>query len=112
MIKNDVLEYWIESVSASLEEIDKLDLFTPDDIKLMAEAMIISADQESMAFGYDAIPNPQSTMIEHLKEIHELREQARDHTERILTQKIVDIKKLNSHDIYVENGMVKYFIRG
>lgn len=108
MMADDKLEYWIESVSSSLEEVDKLDLFTPDDIKLMAESMIISAEQEGMASGYDAIPNPQATTIEHLKEIHELREQARDRIERTLTQEIANIRKIRNNGIYVENGIVKY----
>jgi len=111
MIEDDKLEYWIESVSSSLEEIDKLDLFTPDDIKLMAESMIISAEQGGMAFGYDAIPNPQTTTIEHLKEAYELREQARDRIERTLTQEIADIRKISNNGIYVENNRVKYLIR-
>lgn len=111
MTKDQILEYWTEMVASSLEDIGKLDSFTSDDIKAMAESMVISADQESMAFGYDAIPSPQATMIEHLKEIHELREQVRDRTERILIQKIADIQKLDSDYIYVENGRVKYLIR-
>ena len=68
MIKDDILDYWIESVSAALDEIDGISPFTDQNIKDLAENMMISAEQEGMAFGYDAIPNPQQTMIEHLKE--------------------------------------------
>jgi len=111
MIKDQILEYWTEMVESSLEDIGKLDSFTPADIKALAEDMVITADQESVAFGYDAIPNPQTTMIEDLKESYKLSDTQRDHTERILIQKIADIQKISSRDIYVENGQVKYLTR-
>ena len=111
MIKDDILEYWIESIESLLDEMDKLDLFTSDDTKLMAEALIITAEQESMAFGYDAIPNPQATVIEHLKELHELRNAKLERENDILRQTLADAKKLRVNDIYVENGQVKYLIR-
>lgn len=105
------LEYWIESVSAALDEIDGISPFTDQNIRDLAESMIISAEQEGMAFGYDAIPDPQTTMIEQLKELYELREASRDKTESILIQKIADVQQLSPRDIYVEGGRVRYLIR-
>ena len=61
-MNNYKLDYWIESVSSSIDEIGcKL---STEDITSIAEAMIITAEQESMAFGYDAIPNPLQTEID------------------------------------------------
>jgi len=50
------LTYWKEAVSSSFEEnylplVDSI-------IENVAKDMIISAEQQSMAFGYDCIPNP------------------------------------------------------
>jgi glycine/D-amino acid oxidase-like deaminating enzyme len=111
MTEDYILEYWIESVSTSLEEMDKLDLFTPDDIKLMAEAMIISADQEGMAFGYDAIPNPQLTAIEFLEELYESRNKVWERNEAAFIREIANVRNISTNGIYVENGKVKYLMR-
>ena len=111
MIKDNILDYWIESVSAALDEIDGISPFTDQNIKDLAENMMISAEQEGMAFGYDAIPNPQQTMIEHLKELHELRDKEYERNERIYQQSIADTHKLSINDVYIENGKVRFLTR-
>lgn len=55
----DIKEYWIEAVSSSFEDKgiscdDKL-------IKNIAEDMMLSSENMSMAFGWDVIPNPLET---------------------------------------------------
>ena len=65
-MNNYKLNYWIESVCDSLEEVGcKLPI---EDITAIAENMIITAEQENLAFGYDAIPNPLQTEIDRVKD--------------------------------------------
>ena len=61
---NYKLEYWIESVAATTEEIGYN--LSIEDITTIVESMIITAEQESLAFGYDAIPNPLQTEIDEI----------------------------------------------
>lgn len=52
------LDYWKEAVSSSLEENNLLHLVSDEVLKAIAKDMINSAECQSMAFGYDCIPNP------------------------------------------------------
>ena len=65
-MNNYKLEYWIESVRDTMEEVG-CELST-EAITSIAENMIITAEQEGMAFGYDAIPNPLQTEIDRVKD--------------------------------------------
>ncbi|ASW06254.1 hypothetical protein [Rhizobium sp. 11515TR] len=49
----DRTEYWEEAIGQALCEIEKFDLFTSDEIKELGEALAISAEHQSMAFGWD-----------------------------------------------------------
>jgi hypothetical protein len=58
-------EYWKEAILSALDESGiVIPIGKADDI---ARCLIISADQESMAFGTDVIPNPQNREILELK---------------------------------------------
>lgn len=109
---NHKLEYWIESVSVALDEIDGISPFTDQNIKDLAEDMLISAEQEGMAFGYDAIPNPLTTEITKIKEENAREIDDWKRRDRIYRQSIADAYKLSDRDIiYIENGEVRYIRR-
>ena len=99
---NYKLEYWIEAVMSALDEIDEISLFTDQNIKDLAESMLISAEQEGMAFGYDVIPNPLSTEITKIKEENAREIADWENRDRIYRQSIADAYKLSARDmIYI-----------
>ena len=67
IVNEHILNYWIEAVESALEEVGKLTLFSKDDIKILAETLQISSEQQSMMFGYENIPNPLESEIQKIK---------------------------------------------
>lgn len=65
-MNNTKLNYWVDSVIDALEEIGYE--FSNENVIALAEDMMICADQESMAFGYDAIPNPLQTEVNRIND--------------------------------------------
>lgn len=49
----DRREYWSEAIGQALCEMDKYSLFTSAEIDELGEALAISAEHQSMAFGWD-----------------------------------------------------------
>jgi nitric oxide reductase activation protein len=66
MTKDYILEYWIAAVMSALDDIEELSLFTDRNI---------SANHINIVFGCDS---SSQTMIEHLKELHKLRNKEYD----------------------------------
>lgn len=50
MTPDYILDYWIEAVTGALDDVDKLNGFTDDDIKTMAKCILISHELEDTAF--------------------------------------------------------------
>ncbi len=48
-----VNQYWSDAIGEALCEMDKFDLFTSAEINELGEALAISAEHQSMAFGWD-----------------------------------------------------------
>jgi hypothetical protein len=105
------LDYWIESVSSSLEEIGcELSI---DDITVIAEDMIISAEQESMAFGYDAIPNPLQTKMDKVHDDLKKSEDNWDDERFAYEQCIANLTGIPINKLFltIKYGRVEYFRR-
>lgn len=75
MTKDYILEYWIAAVMSALDDIEELSLFTDRNIEDIAESIMISANHINIVFGCDS---SSQTMIEHLKELHKLRNKEYD----------------------------------
>ena len=107
---NPKLEYWIESVESIMEEMS-YDI-PIEDITTIAESMIITAEQESMAFGYDAIPNPLQTEIDEIT--GKLKQECikADRREYIYRKSIASRNGVNPEDVFIEHGNVWYQRRG
>ena len=61
------VRYWREALECALDEIGASDKLTKEEIAAVAASLEASAECQSMAFGYDCIPNPQTLEIEELK---------------------------------------------
>jgi hypothetical protein len=46
-------EYWAEAVGLALDDMGKWSLFAPEEIKELGRALAVSADNQSIAFGWD-----------------------------------------------------------
>lgn len=71
MQKDYKLAYWIESLECSLDSIGCLDKLTKPQIEQVAGDLEVSAENQGIAFGHDAIPNPLNQEIRELKSKHE-----------------------------------------
>lgn len=67
-------EYYREAVMCAADEADVA--LTPDQVTTMAKCLMTSMECESMAFGYECIPNPLNAEIESINRRHaqEIRE--------------------------------------
>lgn len=108
---NAKLEYWMESVESAMEEIGYTNL-PIEDITAMAESMIGTAEQESMMFGYDAIPNPLQTEINEITDKLERERNKAHHREYIYRKSIATRNNVNPEDVCIEHGNVWYRRRG
>lgn len=92
------LNYWKEAVSSSFEE-NGLPL-TDSIIESVAKDMINSAECQSMAFGYDCIPNPakaeKSNEIKRFEAtIKELERQIQCYRQSVATRRGVPIEQVH-----------------
>ena len=108
---NPKLEYWIESVESIMEEIGYTNI-PIEDITTIAESMMITAEQESMAFGYDAIPNPLQTEIDKLRNNMDHEQVECERRELIYLRSIAKRNNVHVDDIFIANGNVWYQRRG
>lgn len=113
MTQDYILKYWIEAVETALEEIDKLHNFTNAEIKDLAENLQISAEQESMAFGRECIPNPLQTEIQNLKAQHKKEIEVHEHREYIYRKNVSDRHgpRVDPNSVYIERNEVLYDIK-
>lgn len=84
MIIDYILDYWIEAVETSLEDIGKLTDFSKTEIRSMAEDMYTSADCQDMAFGSNMAENPLIAEIKELRHKCDNAKNESDDRERIL----------------------------
>ena len=109
-MNNYKLEYWIESVESIMEEMN-YDI-PIEDITTMAESMIITAEQESLAFGYDAIPNPLQTEIDKLRNDMDHEQVYWERRELIYLRSIAKRNNVHVDDVFIANDNVWYQRRG
>ena len=62
----------------------------------------------TMAFGYDAIPNPLSTEITKIKEAHGREIDSWKKREEIYQKTLGNITGINENDIYINGNYVEY----
>lgn len=106
------IDYWIESLECIFEDIGRINVFSTEELKTIAESLIISADQESMAFGCSAAPNPLIQEISDLKKKHEVEMNIMEKRDEIFRKNVADRHGpyVNENDVYIENNTV-YFDR-
>ena len=107
------LDYWIEAVEAALEDIGKLNNYTNEELKTVAESLIISSEQESMAFGYDCIPNPLESTIRDMKSKHESEIKQYEKRESVYRQNVADRHgpRVGPNQVYIDGNNVMYDLR-
>ena len=109
-MENYKLDYWIESVSASM---DNAGYTLPiEDITAIAEDMIITAEQESMAFGYDAIPNPLQTEVDKINDRLQQERENWNNREDIYVKSIATRNGVQPEDVFIDGNSVMYRERG
>jgi len=71
MSKDALFNYWSEALHAAFDEVGGLpNEMGTSDHETMVKVLLGARDQESMAFGYDCIPNPLEATV---KEVRGLR---------------------------------------
>lgn len=58
MTRGHKFDYWKESLECALEEAGAAGALTAEQIDRVAGSLEVSAENQDMAFGHDAIPNP------------------------------------------------------
>jgi len=114
MTTDNRLNYWIEAVECALEDANKLNMFSNDDIKTLAENISISAEQESMAFGTEHIPNPLETEIQNMKSKHKKEIEQYNHREFIFRKNVSDRHGpyVDPGDVYIDGNNIVYDHKG
>jgi len=109
-MKNYKLDYWIESVSCSLDEHN---IKVPaETIEAIAKDMLNASECQGMAFGYEAIPNPKNAEIEEIKRKYEARIKELEARDYIFRQSVANRRGVKPENVYIENGSVMYDLRG
>ena len=98
------LDYWTEAVEVALEDIENN--LSAVDIKSIAESMMISADQQSMAFGSDVADNPLKVEVNNLKTQLKHDQDINDTQEQIYRQHIADAHHVDILDVHIEYDRV------
>lgn len=110
----DKLEYWIEAVEFALEDIGKVNILSREDLKIFAQSIVTSADQESMAYGSCVADNPLINEIEKLNEKHKIEMDKMEKRELIFRKNVADRHgpNVSEKDVYIEHGSVYYDYKG
>ena len=108
------LDYWIEAVESALEDVNKLDMFSNDEIKSLAETLQGSSEQESMAFGTEHIPNSLETEIRNIKTKHKKEIEQYENREFIFRKNVSDRHGpyVDPRDVYINGNDVVYDHKG
>jgi hypothetical protein len=100
------LNYWIESVSCSLEENDIT--VSAETLEKIAKDMMNSAECQGQAFGHDAIPNPRNSEMEELKRKYEARIKELEARDLVFRESVANRRGVRSENVYIEHGSVMY----
>ena len=108
------VDYWIEALEFALEDVDRTGAFSTDEIRTLAESLEGSAEQQGMAFGYDAIPNPLIAEIEKLKAAHELEIEQLEKRDYIFRKNVADRHGpyVSVNDVHIDGNDVVYDHKG
>lgn len=114
MKTNHRLNYWIEAVESALEDVNKLNMFSNDEIKSLAETLQGSSEQESMAFGTEHIPNPLEAEIRNIKSKHKKEIEQYENREFIFRKNVSDRHGpyVDPGDVYINGNDVVYDRKG
>jgi len=107
-VNEHILNYWIEAVESALEEVGKLTLFSKDDIKILAETLQISSEQQSMMFGYENIPNPLESEIQKIKSEFEKKITKLEQNDLVYRKNVADRHGVNPEQVYLDGENVMY----
>lgn len=111
MKDENVLNYWIEAVESALEEIDKLSYFSNKEIKTLAETLCISSEQQSLAFGYEHIPNPLEAEIIKIKSEYNHKIEILERNDLIYRKNVANRHGINAENVYIKDEIVMYDLR-
>lgn len=59
--------YWKEALACALDELGLYHALTPEQYDAAAKSLMFAAEQQSMAFGHDCIPDPRDEVEAKLK---------------------------------------------
>lgn len=104
MVPDYILDYWIEAIETSLEDMGKLTDFSNVEIRSMAEDMYTSADCQNMAFGSNMAENPLTEEIKELQNKYNKATNESDDRERILLDYIA--RGHNDLSVSIKYGQV------
>ncbi len=107
-MNEQILNYWIEAVETALEEVNKIGLFSREEIKTLSETLQISSEQQSMAFGYENIPNLLESEIQKIKSEYELKIAKIEQDLFVYRKNVADRHKINPENVYLDGNNVMY----
>ena len=84
-------EYWKDSLECALDEVGAAAALSPEQIERVAGSLESSAENQGMAFGRDAIPNPLAAELSAAERRNEARKQAAEDRETELKGTIADL---------------------
>ncbi len=105
-------DYWKEALECSLHEAGASGVLSDDVVDLVAQGLVGSAENQSMAFGHDCAPNPVNAEIANLKRLREADQ--KEHEARIAAHRktlanfarcdVSRVVEVNG-GVYVERGI-------
>lgn len=92
MTRDYKFEYWKEALECSLDEVGALTSLTPGQIERVAGSLQVSAENQGMSFGDDAIPNPLKADVDAAEKRVEASKQEAQTREAELKQQITALR--------------------
>lgn len=100
-------DYYSETIADAVIECG-LPALSPEHLKYITEAVIGSVENESLAFGRDAIPNPLSSEIGELRKKLDSERREKEERERILKKEIAQrFGRPEDISVSIEHGGVR-----
>lgn len=110
-MSNAYVDYWDDALGCALEAVGKFEALTRDERRQVAESLATSAENQSMAFGHDCIPNPKDSEIASLKTQHEREIAEWEAADLAYRTSVARRRGVEPNDVYIRNGRVVYDIR-
>lgn len=111
-MKDYQFDYWKDALECALDGADAFLLLTPEQIDAAAKSLVISAENQGMAFGHDVLKNPPDSL--HKRELEEMRQRHQrelaefERRERIFRENVARRHGVSASAVEIQGDSVVY----